>query len=101
MAIFECHQESNWPRIFDQLDEVVRRRLNVLQLERGWVGMACRFGRLEHIGVPSGRRVGDDTLIEAPLHFEAGDVRGLVRFSLDGNVTGLAIRPAQGSVEPA
>lgn len=51
------------------------------------------FGRLERTGEPFVRRTGDDTLVDLPLHFEAGDARGIVRFDAHGRVAGLAIRP--------
>jgi len=41
-----------------------------------------------------GRWGGDAVLVEIPLHFEAGDAKGIVRFNRDGQVAGLAIRPA-------
>jgi hypothetical protein len=56
--------------------------------------MAGTFGRLERIGEPFARRVGDDTIVDVPLHFEAGDARGIVRFSGDGRIAGTGIRPA-------
>ncbi len=33
-------------------------------------------------------------MVDVPLHWEAGDARGIVRFASDGRVAGLAIRPA-------
>jgi hypothetical protein len=39
-------------------------------------------------------RAGDDIMVEIPLHYEAGDAKGTVRFDQDGKVAGLAIRPA-------
>jgi hypothetical protein len=56
--------------------------------------MAGMFGRLEHIGEPFARRAGEDTIVDVPLHFEAGDARGIVRFSGDGRIAGMGIRPA-------
>jgi hypothetical protein len=56
--------------------------------------MAGMFGRLERIGVPLAHRAADDTMVDVPLHFEAGDARGMVRFSADGRIAGMGIRPA-------
>jgi hypothetical protein len=33
-------------------------------------------------------------VVDVPLHFEAGDAKGIVRFSDDGKIAGMAIRPA-------
>ncbi len=39
-------------------------------------------------------RAGDDTMVDVPLHFEAGDGVGSIRFDHDGRVAGLMLRPA-------
>jgi hypothetical protein len=93
-AIFRWHQETRWERIIAELDDAMRARLHAAEMARAWTELASMFGRLERIGTPFGRRVGEDTVVEVPLHFEAGDARGLARFSADGRVAGLAIRPA-------
>jgi hypothetical protein len=51
-------------------------------------------GRFERMGEPFAHRAGDDTMVEVPLHFEAGDGVGSIRFDRDGRVAGLMLRPA-------
>jgi hypothetical protein len=95
VGIFRWHQEGAWEKIIAELDDAMRARLHAAEMARGWTEMASMFGRLERVGTPFARRLSDDTVVEVPLHFEAGDARGLVRFSTDGRVTSLAIRPAR------
>ena len=94
VAIFAWHDQGRWQDILDQLDETMRAGHDPAILSRGWATMAGMFGRLERIGAPFARRAADDTMVEVPLHFEAGDARGIVRFSADGRIAGMGIRPA-------
>jgi len=94
IEIFTWHDEGRWEEIIAELDENMRARLNAEMMASGSARIAGMFGRLERMGEPFAHRVGDDTLVEVPLHFEAGDAKGIVRFDEDGKVAGLAIRPA-------
>jgi Protein of unknown function (DUF3887) len=94
VAIFAWHGEGRWEEIRAELDENLRARLDAALMARAWAHLAGLFGRFEGTGEPVARRAGDDVVVDVPLHFEAGDARGIVRFSSDGRVAGLAIRPA-------
>jgi hypothetical protein len=93
VAIFTGHGEGRFEEIRSDFDERLRQRLTADRLAAGWASVIGMFGQLERIGPPFARRTGDDTLVDVPLHFEAGDARGIVRFDADGKVAGLAIRP--------
>jgi hypothetical protein len=94
VAIFAWHGEGRWEEILAELDEKLRARLDAALLARGSAHMAGLFGRFEGMGEPLAHRAGDDIVVEIPLHYEAGDAKGIVRFNSDGRVAGLAIRPA-------
>ena len=93
MAIFAWHDEGRWEEILAELDERMRAHLDAGLLARGWAHMAGLFGRFEGTGEPFARRAGDDVMVDVPLHWEAGEARGVVRFDSDGRIAGLAIRP--------
>ena len=97
MAIFDWHNQGRWQEILDELDDAMRARLDPARLSSGWAAMVGMFGRLERTGKPLARRVADDTVVDVPLHFEAGDAKGIVRFSDDGKIAGVTIRPASPS----
>jgi hypothetical protein len=99
VAIFDWHDQGRWQEILDELDDAMRALHDPARLSRGWAAMAGMFGRLERTGEPFARRVGDDTVVDVPLHFEAGDAKGIVRFSGDGKIAGMGIRPASSSPE--
>jgi Protein of unknown function (DUF3887) len=101
VEIMTWHDEGRWEEIIAELDENMRARLNAEMMASGSARIAGMFGSLERMGEPFAHRVGDDTLVEVPLHFEAGDAKGIVRFDEDGKVAGLAIRPADWGKERA
>jgi hypothetical protein len=92
VVILGWFNEGRWADVIAELDENVRGRLDPDQLVAGWTRLAAMFGRLERSGEPLAFRAGDDTMVEVPLLFEAGDVTGTVRFTSDGKVAGLGIR---------
>jgi hypothetical protein len=100
VQIFICHLEGRWAEICEQLDENMGNRLNPDLMASAWARNAGMIGRLERIGEPFPHRAGDDTVVEIPLYFEAADAVGMVRFDPDGQVAGLAIRPAPTNSQP-
>jgi hypothetical protein len=101
VAVFAWHNQGRWQDILGELDDAMRARHDPARLSRGWAAMAGMFGRLEGTGEPFARRVGDDTVVDVPLHFEAGDAKGIVRFSGDGKIAGMGLRPASPAPEGA
>jgi hypothetical protein len=94
VAILTWHDEGRYEQIIAEFDDNLRRVLDADRLASGRAHVAGLYGRLERMGEPFAHRAGDDIIVDVPLHFEAGDARGLVRFDPDGNIAGLAIRPA-------
>jgi hypothetical protein len=93
VEIFSGHGAGRFEQIRSDFDEHLQQRLTADRLAAGWASVIGMFGQLQSIGQPFARRTGDDTLVNVPLHFEAGDARGVVRLDADGKVAGLAIRP--------
>jgi hypothetical protein len=58
--------------------------------------MASMIGSYERMGEPFARRAVDHTVVEIPLHFEAGEATSRVVFDADDKVAGLSLRPADG-----
>jgi hypothetical protein len=72
----------------------MREGVDAGRLADGWARTAGLIGSYEGMGEPFAHRVGDDTAVEVPLRFEAGDATGRVIFDDDGKVVGLWLRPA-------
>jgi len=69
-------------------DEV---RANALATVAGLVGAFEGFGEDE----PFVRRIGDHTVVDIPLRYEAGDMKARVAFDADENVAGWFILPPE------
>jgi hypothetical protein len=69
-------------------DEV---RGNALATVAGLVGAFEGFGQ----GDPFVRRIGDHTVVDIPLRYEAGDMKARVAFDADEKVAGLFILPPE------
>jgi len=92
-AVFTRFNEGRWEEVLAELDAAMRARHDAARLSGGWAQMVGMFGRLERVGEPFVRQAGDYTLVDVPLHYEAGDAKGSVRFSDDGKISGMGIRP--------
>lgn len=94
-TILGWFNEGRWADIQAEHDDNVRARHDPdfpELLAAHWTRLAASVGRLERTGEALAFRVGDLTIVEVPLHFEAGDARGTVRFTNDGKVAGLSVR---------
>ncbi|MFC4015248.1 DUF3887 domain-containing protein [Nonomuraea purpurea] len=80
----EARQSFNAQVLEAFTDEV---RGNGLATVAGMVGAFERFGE----GEPFVRRIGDRTVVDIPLHYEAGDMKARVAFDADEKVAGLVI----------
>jgi len=94
VAIFVHYAQGQWEETRRDFDENLRERLDAGRLAAGWAHTVGLIGALERMGEPIARQAGDDTVVTVPLHFEAAEAAGMVRFDRNGKVVGLAIRPA-------
>jgi len=94
VAIFAAHADGRWPDILKELDENMREKLNADLMAAGWARTIAIIGSLERIGEPFAFQADDYTIVNIPLHFEAGEANGRVSFDLAGKVAGMFIRPA-------
>lgn len=76
-------------RVLDAFTDEVRG--NALATVAGLVGGFQGFGD----GEPFVRRIGDHTVVDVPLRYEAGDMKGRVAFDPDEKVAGLFILPPE------
>jgi hypothetical protein len=80
--------EGRFDEACDNFTEHLRRDCGG-RLARGWENAVGKAGAYEGIGEPSARQIGDDTVVEFPLHFASAKSTGQVIFDRDGKVTGL------------
>jgi hypothetical protein len=94
VAMFVAQAEGRWEDVLRDLDEKMREHLSADRLAAGWAHMSGTYGSLERVGDPFAFQAGDHSIVNIPLHFEAGEANGRVTFDQAGQVAGLFIRPA-------
>lgn len=86
--------QGRWEEVAGEFNERMRERVDARRLAAGWAHTVGMIGSFEGMGEPFAHQAGDDTIVDVPLHFEAGEAVGFVRFDRDGKVAGLLLRPA-------
>jgi hypothetical protein len=93
-AIVTSLTEGRWEDARQDFAPRMRDGVDAGRLADGWARTVSLIGRFEGMSEPFAHRMGDHTVVEVPLHFEAGEATGRVVFDSDGKVAGLWLRPA-------
>jgi hypothetical protein len=93
VTILACLAEGRWEDARRDFNAKMSEGLDASRLADGWAQLASLVGAYEGMGEPVAHRVADNTVVEIPLRFEAGEATGRVVFDEDGKVTGLWLRP--------
>jgi hypothetical protein len=94
IAIFADIAAGEWEAARTGFGPEMLEAVSASRLADVWAQMAGLIGRYESMGEPFARALGERTIVELPLRFEAGEATGRVVFDSDGSVAGLFIRPA-------
>ncbi|HUB39278.1 MAG TPA: DUF3887 domain-containing protein [Streptosporangiaceae bacterium] len=94
IAIFADIAAGEWDAARTDFGPKMLEAVSASRLADGWAQVASLIGRYEGMGEPFAHALGEHTIVEIPLHFEAGEATGTVTFDADGTVAGLFIRPA-------
>jgi hypothetical protein len=85
---------GRWEEVLADFNEPMRERHDVDLLARGWAQLAAMFGSYQGMGEVTPIPVGDSTMVDVRLDFEAGEAMLWARFGPDGKVAGLRLHPA-------
>ena len=66
-------------------------RLPADHLTAAWTQILGLVGGYERMGEPLVRRLGDYTVVDIPLTFDGGQMKGRVSYTTEGQVSGLFI----------
>jgi hypothetical protein len=94
IAIFADIAARKWEAARADFGQKMMEAVSASQLADVWAQMSALIGSYEGMGEPFTHALGEHTLVDLPLHFEAGEATGRVIFDSDGAVAGLFIRPA-------
>ena len=86
-ALFDGLDEQ----IAADFDDTMRAQLPVEKLADVRLQLADMVGRYEHANEPFVRRIGKHTVVDVPLEFEAGEMKGRVAYDAAGRISGLFV----------
>jgi uncharacterized protein DUF3887 len=85
---------GNYDTVRRDFDDTMLEALPVEKLASAHAQVTGMVGTYEGMGDPFARVIGDHTVVDVPLRFEAGDMVGRVAYRTDGKVAGLfVLRP--------
>jgi Protein of unknown function (DUF3887) len=93
LMIFSDMAAGRWEQARRDFSETMRSRLDAERLAAGWAQTIGMIGSFERMGDALAYPLGDGTVTDIPLYFEAGERTGRVSFDRDGEVVGLFIGP--------
>lgn len=93
-AVIDDHAHGRWAEVTARFDDTMRAGLTEEGLAEAWSYLAGLAGAYEGHGATDSVRVGDFTITNTPLAFEAGDFVARITFRDDQTVAGLYILDA-------
>jgi Protein of unknown function (DUF3887) len=93
VTILASLAEGRWEEARRDFNAKMSEGLDARRLADSWARMASQVGGYEGMGEPFAHRVADNTVVEIPLRFEAGEATFRVVYDEDDKVTGLWLRP--------
>ncbi|HEX6447039.1 MAG TPA: DUF3887 domain-containing protein [Streptosporangiales bacterium] len=97
VALVGAVVEGRWADACADFDDAVAERLPPEQLAAAWAQVAGLVGRYERMGEPYAVQAGDYTVVNVPLHFEAGVRVARISYDDEGRVAGLFLLPSDGA----
>ena len=88
--VFGRYTKEDWS-FRDQFDSNMSERLSNELLASGWSQVTAAFGAFKKLGKPTVQVVQDHTVVDIPMTFEQGEMKGRVAYGADGKIAGLFI----------
>ena len=86
--------EERYDDVLGELNETTRAKLPELGgLPGAWALLVGTYGSYEGMGEAMARQTGDLTVVDIPMTFEAGEMKGRVVYDKQGKVAGLFVLP--------
>ncbi|HEX3782551.1 MAG TPA: DUF3887 domain-containing protein [Pseudonocardiaceae bacterium] len=81
--------EHRWQQARRDFNDTMLDKIDAERLASVWAQVIGTVGSYQHMGEPFVHQAGDFTVVEIPLHFEAGEMTGQVSYDRDRKVAGL------------
>ena len=86
--------EERYDDVMPELNELTLERLTALGgLPAAWAMLIGTVGAYEGMGEAGARQAGDLTIVDIPMTFESGEMKGRVVYDKQGKVAGLFVLP--------
>jgi hypothetical protein len=82
---------GKYETVRSHFDDTMLDAVSLEKLAEGHAQVTGLIGAYESMGEPFARVIGDYTVVDVPLQFEAGDMVGRVSYSADRKVAGLFV----------
>lgn len=94
LSILHALAGGDFDTVRRDFDPKLTAALDHQQLAGVWANVTGLVGRLERLGEPFTRPIGDHTVVDVPMSFEAGEMVGRLAFDPQGQTAGLfVLRP--------
>lgn len=92
--------QNRWEAVRRDFDPTMAAQLDADRVAAAWAQVTGMVGRYEGMGDPFARQLGDYTVVDVPLEFEAGQMTGRVSYTQTGQVAGLYILQPEAAAKP-
>lgn len=89
VAVFIALAAGDFDTVRARFDVTLTAELGAGKLASVWAGVTGSVGRFERLGAPLARTVGDHTVVDVPMVFEAGEMVGRLAFDAADTIAGL------------
>lgn len=90
VSTFTRWAERDWGLRSD-FNDTMLERLSEEMLASAWTQVTCALGGFVELGEPRQQLLGGNTVVDVPMTFEKGEMKGRVAYDQDGKVAGLFI----------
>jgi hypothetical protein len=90
-GLFAQLADGDWAAVANEFNATMAAALPADKLAATWAQVVGMVGAYEGMGAPFARAQGDYSVVDVPLHFEAGEMKGRVSYDQQGQVAGLFI----------
>ena len=89
--LFGLAVEGRWEEVRADFDERMLAGLSIDMLAAGWDQVVHLVGPFRSFGEPAVRMIGEHTVVELPISFERGEMKGRVAIAPSAEVAGFFI----------
>lgn len=93
IGVIAALADGRWQAACADFDETIAERLDADGMAAVWAQLAGTAGRYEHLGDAFPRQLGDLTVVDIPMYFEAAEFVGRFAFRADGKIAGVHFLP--------